>query len=454
MPKSEPRILVVDDQLEMARLLADDLGEQGYSVTVKQDGAEAIAALRATNFDVVVTDLRMERVDGFDVIAAAREADPNLPVIVMTAFGSIESAIEAIKKGAFHYVTKPFRLEEVRVYVARAVDERKLRSQLHSLRLLASERSTLRGMIGRGKGMQKVFDLIERVASSTVPVLIRGESGTGKELVARALHFEGARKAGAFVPVNCTAIPASLLESELFGHVKGSFTGAASARRGLFLEADGGSLFLDEIGDMAPELQAKLLRVLEDGEIRPVGADSPRRVDVRLIAATHQDLEVRVRDGAFRADLFYRLNVLPIRLPPLRERAEDLPVLLEHFLASARARNPKAVLESFSADAVRRLARFSWPGNVRELENAVERCVVLASNSVGEESLIDEALSPAVDTHPLLTAQQQLVSLRRLEEDYIQWVVQHCDGNKTRAAEILGIDVSTIHRRDKDRGRA
>jgi two-component system response regulator HydG len=284
-------------------------------------------------------------------------------------------------------------------------------------------------------------------------VLVRGESGSGKELVARALHFEGTRRAGPFVAVNCTALPHSLLESELFGHVKGAFTGATTARRGLFVEADGGTLFLDEIGDMAPELQARLLRVLEDGEVRAVGADGARTVDVRVVAATHQDLEARVKDGRFRADLFYRLNVITLRVPSLRERGEDIPALVEHFLAQARARNPRSGVQRFSREAVAALCVLPWPGNVRELENLVQRMVVLGMEETVDLAQLQPHLPvPGPDTHPLAAAQRDIVPLRQLESEYITWVVARCGGNKTRAAELLGIDVSTIHRRERAEG--
>jgi two-component system response regulator HydG len=300
--------------------------------------------------------------------------------------------------------------------------------------------------------MRSLYELIERVAHSHAPVLVRGESGTGKELVARALHFEGPRKAGPFVAVNCTAIPNALLESELFGHVKGSFTGATTPRRGLFLEADGGTLFLDEIGDMAPELQAKLLRVLEDGEVRAVGADASRKVDVRVVAATHQELETRVREGRFRQDLFYRLNVVPLPVPPLRERREDIPLLVEHFVAVSRRRNPRARLAGFTPEALAALAAAPWPGNVRELENLVERlAVVTVQEMVDLPTLQLHAPGVTADAHPLSRAQGQLIPLRQLEGEYIAYVVAQCGGNKTKAAEILGIDVSTIHRRERER---
>jgi two-component system response regulator HydG len=445
-------VLVVDDHVEMARLLADHLTDAGYTVDVATSGQEALAAVRGRVLDAVVSDLRMEQVDGFDVLAAVRAVDPTLPVLIMTAFGGVENAVEAMRRGATHYFTKPFRLDEVLLYVQRAIAERRLREENRALRQAVGERSTFAAMVGRGASMRALHELIERVAHSPAPVLVRGESGSGKELVARALHFEGARKEGPFVAVNCTAIPNALLESELFGHVKGSFTGATTPRRGLFLEADGGTLFLDEIGDMAPELQAKLLRVLEDGEVRAVGADASRKVDVRVVAATHQDLDARVREGRFRQDLFYRLNVVPLRVPPLRERREDIPLLVEHFVAQSRKRNPRASLAGFTPEALAALAAAPWPGNVRELENLVERlAVVTVREQVDLPTLQLHVPDVAAEVHPLSRAQAKLIPLRQLEGEYIAFVVAQCGGNKTKAAEILGIDVSTIHRRERER---
>ncbi|HEY0093851.1 MAG TPA: sigma-54 dependent transcriptional regulator [Archangium sp.] len=449
---SEGRVLVVDDHVEMARLLADHLTDVGYTVDVATSGQEALAIVRGRVLDAVVCDLRMEQVDGFDVLAAVREADPLLPVLIMTAFGGVENAVEAMRRGATHYFTKPFRLDEVLLYVQRAIAERRLREENRALRQAVGDRSAFAALVGRSAPLRALYELIERVAHSHAPVLVRGESGSGKELVARALHFEGPRRAGPFVAINCTAIPNALLESELFGHVKGSFTGATTPRRGLFLEADGGTLFLDEIGDMAPELQAKLLRVLEDGEVRAVGADASRKVDVRVVAATHQELEARVREGRFRQDLFYRLNVVPLHVPSLRERREDIPLLVEHFVAQSRKRNPRARLSGFSPEALAALAAAPWPGNVRELENLVERlAVVTVQETVDLPTLQLHAPGVTVEAHPLSRAQGRLIPLRQLEGEYIAYVVAQCGGNKTKAAEILGIDVSTIHRRERER---
>ncbi|WP_225411857.1 sigma-54-dependent transcriptional regulator [Stigmatella hybrida] len=449
---TQARILVVDDHLEMGRMLQEPLTDEGYAVELATSGAEAIRLFRSGPFDAVLSDLRMEEVDGFDVLAAVQAVDPEVPVLLMTAFGGVENAVEAMKRGAWHYFTKPFRLDEVLIYLRRALEDRRLRRENRTLRQVAG-RTGLGALVGHSAPMRSLYELIERVAHSEASVLIRGESGCGKELVARALHTEGERASAPFVAVNCTALPPALLESELFGHVKGAFTGATTARRGLFVEADKGTLFLDEIGDMPAELQAKLLRVLEDGEVRAVGADASRTVDVRIVAATHQELEARVKEGKFRADLFYRLNVVTLRLPTLRERREDIPLLAEHFIARSRARNPRSKVTGFSPEVIAALGGMPWPGNVRELENLVERLVVLVPRETVElADLKLHAPEMEPEAHPLVLAQDSLWPLRRLEGEYIAWVVARCGGNKTRAAELLGIDVSTIHRRDREKG--
>jgi two-component system, NtrC family, response regulator HydG len=365
---------------------------------------------------------------------------------VMTAFGSVATAVEAMRRGAANYVVKPVRLDELTLHVERALEQRVFRREHQLLR--AETRAQLGSLIGKSTSIRRVYELIDRVAPSPAAVLLRGESGTGKELVARAIHERGTRRDRAFVAVNCTALPESLLESELFGHTRGAFTGAAEARQGLIVGASGGTLFLDEIGDMSPPLQARLLRVLQEGEVRAVGSDAPRHVDVRILAATHQDLEARIERGEFRADLFYRLDVVPITIPPLRDRLDDVPLLATHFLERARARNPQAVVAALSSDAVTALGRYAWPGNVRELENLIERLVVIGTNE--EASLADlTELAPRVvergDRFSL--PRDRLATLREVEEEYVEWMLQKCGGNKTRAAEQLGIDPSTLHRR-------
>jgi two-component system response regulator HydG len=439
---SGARVLIADDHPGMARLVAAHLSDAGCHCVVVASGADAIAELAKVVPDLVITDLRMAEVDGLDVLDATRAIDPDLPVIVMTAFGAVEGAIEAMRRGAWHYITKPLRLDELRLHVERALDERRLRGELRTLR--AAGRTGLDALVGRSASMRELYDLVERVAPSPAPVLIRGESGTGKELVARAIHQAGPRRQRPFVAVNCTALPEPLLESELFGHARGAFTGATAARAGLFAEASGGTLFLDEIGDMASVLQGKLLRVVQEGTVRPVGADETRRVDVRIVTATHQDLEARIRSGEFRSDLYYRLNVVPIVVPPLRARPDDIPLLVEYFIERARQRNPHSPVKSFSPALLAKLSNASWPGNVRELENVVERLVV-----VGVAEIIDAAAwsggTETAERFAHLSADPP--TLRQLEDEYIAWVLARCGGSKARAAEILGVDVTTIHRR-------
>ncbi len=448
--KHPARILVVDDDPAMAALLADQLRDVGYEAELATAGKQGLEAARARPPDVAITDLRMEDIDGFELLEKIHRIDPEIPVLIMTAFGAIDSAVEAVKRGAFHYLSKPFQLKELLILIDRALSERRLRKENRALKRLVRDRSGLEAMVGRSEAMQRLYELIERVAAASEPVLVQGESGTGKELVARALHFTGPRSERPFVAVNCTALPETLLESELFGHVKGAFTGASAARQGLFAEADGGTLFLDEIGDMPSNLQSKLLRALEDGEIRPVGADTTRKVNVRVVAATNQNLEERVKERAFRPDLFYRLAVIPVVAPSLRERAEDVPLLAEHFLQRVGQANPGIRLKRFSAQVISALASYCWPGNVRELENVVRRLAIVCQGEQADlEDLRRYAPALAEDASPLQQAKVELKTLRELEDEYIAWVVSRCEGNKTRAAQILGIDVSTIHRRDK-----
>lgn len=448
MPELRHKVLVVEDDPEMLALVCEHLESEGYAVQGAGRGTEAIDQLRSGEFDVVLTDLRLPDVDGIEVLRAAREGRRELPVILFTAFGSIETAIQAIRQGAFDYITKPFALEEISLLVGRALEDRRLRAENISLRQELEGRYRFENLLGQSPAMQGVFALIRQAAPGDASVLISGESGTGKELVARALHFNSLRAERPFVPVNCAAVPATLLESELFGHVKGAFTGAVKTRRGLFREAEGGTLFLDEIGDMAPELQAKLLRVIEDRAVRPVGSDEAIPMDLRLIAATNKDIQAWVRAGQFREDLYYRLAVIPIHLPPLRERREDIPLLAHHFLGRAATTSGKEI-RSFTPEAMAALLRHPWPGNVRELENVIERAVTLmVGDEISPEALLlDTSAAPAPAA--LLAQAARRPTLEELTAEYVSLVLRETGGDKAKAAEILGVSKRTLYRWEK-----
>jgi two-component system response regulator HydG len=446
------RVLVVDDDGEMAEMVAEYLATRAYAAECVAGGKAAIAALKKKEFDAVITDLRMDQVDGMDVLAAAQADDPTTPVLVMTAYGSIDGAIEAVRRGATHYLTKPFKMEEAAVFLERALTERGLKRENAQLRRAAEERLAFRNLIGKSAVMQHLYDLLERISATSAPVLISGESGTGKELVARALHHGGARSKAPFVAVNCAAISDALLESELFGHLKGAFTGAHEARKGLFVEADGGTLFLDEIGEIPLGLQAKLLRALETSSVRPVGGGGERKVDVRIIAATNRDLSRALQEKQFREDLYYRLHVVPVVLPPLRARREDIPLLVQHFQARFAEQNRDVPQREITNEVLRRLIELPWPGNVRELKNAVERLLLLARGKrVDIRDLALVMAEPLPEAMAGLAA--EIVPLRVMTRRYVEWVLEQTSGNKVRTAQLLGIDASTIYRmlaRDDD----
>jgi two-component system response regulator HydG len=440
-------VLVVDDSAEMVSTLARYLGDHGWEVYTALGGKEAIEHFAREPVDVVLTDLRMKGTDGIDVLEGIRRTDEHTPVVLMTAFGSVESAVDAIQRGAYHYVTKPFKMATVRVFLERAVSDRRSRAQNRELRATLRERLGAHGFIGTSAAVRDLAGLVDRVARTTSPVLIVGETGTGKELVAHAIHIESERREKPFVTVSCAALPEAVLESELFGHAPGAFPGAAQARRGLFVEADGGTIFLDEVADLPLPLQGKLLRVLESGEIRTIGDDTPRTVDVRCIASTRTDLAALVRARTFREDLFFRLDVIPVRLAPLRERREDIPLLVDHFLARAQTRAKDSTRRHLSAQAMRVIEGHPWPGNVRELENVIHRLVVTATQTeIGEEAVL-AALTPLTLHDPTETLAAAHLTLADVEERYVDAVLRQSRGNKADAAAILGIDVSTIYRR-------
>ncbi|MEA2699544.1 MAG: two-component system, NtrC family, response regulator HydG [Myxococcales bacterium] len=443
------RVLVVDDVIDMAETIANDLDVAGFDSIVADGGAEAIEIFQKETPDVVVTDLRMKSVDGLDVLDAVKRIDPEVPVIIMTAFGGVESAVEAMRRGAFYYVTKPFELQALRSLIERASRERSLTRENAFLRKTLRENLSARRILGQSLPMRQLRALLERVASAASPALILGETGTGKELVALAIHADGPRCDRPFVALNCAALPEQLLESELFGHARGAFTGASQVRRGLFLEADAGTLFLDEVGDLPLPLQGKLLRVLQSGEVRPVGSETSRTVDVRCIAATNKDLSVLVEKGQFREDLFFRLDVLRISVPSLRERSDDIAELAEHFIRKSLERSPRSVLVGFQPDALDYMIGYGWPGNVRQLENLIERLVVTASSPRAGLAEVRQVLGPSRETDPIPVLLQKPMTLQALEDRYIAAVLQRVGGSKQKAAEVLGVDPSTLYRRDK-----
>ncbi|GAB4264862.1 sigma-54-dependent transcriptional regulator [Deferrisoma sp.] len=450
-PKDTARILVVDDEPSMREFLAILLRREGHAVEVRADLAGARDALAGGGFDLVVTDLKLPDGSGLDVLGAARERDPDAQVVVITAFGTAESAVEAMKRGAYDYLTKPFKADEIRLTVAKALERTALARENRELRRRLEAVEAGGEILGRSPRMQEVFRLLERVAPTGVTVLIHGESGTGKELVARRLHALSGR-AGPFVAVNCAAIPEGLIESELFGHVKGSFTGAVADKPGLFEEAAGGTLFLDEVGELPLHLQPKLLRALQEGKVKRVGGNREIPVDVRIVSATNRDLAEAVREGRFREDLYYRLNVVALEIPPLRERRDDIPLLALHFLQKY-ARAFGRPLKGFTREALDRLEAYPFPGNVRELENLVERAAALETGEyVGVESLPPALGAPrtgdAEGLPPLPADGFDLEGfLADVERRYLEEALRRTNGNKTEAAKLLGITFRSLRYR-------
>ncbi|MBX3229863.1 MAG: sigma-54-dependent Fis family transcriptional regulator [Labilithrix sp.] len=440
-------MLVADDDSAMASMLADGLGDLGYDVTTATDAAAAMKLVADPAVDVVVTDLRMPEVDGIELLAASKRAAPERPVLVMTAFGAIDTAVESLRKGAHHYLLKPFKVAELDLFIKRALEEVVLRQETRTWKRAFGDRYGKGALIAASDAMQEVRELTLRVADAGVSVLLTGETGTGKGLVARFLHAQSRRASGPFVPVNCAALPDNLLESELFGHVKGAFTGAVANRSGLFVEADGGTLFLDEIGDMAPSLQAKLLDVLERGAVRAVGATREREVDVRIVAATHRDLAERVASGQFREDLLYRLEGIAIAIPPLRQRKDDIPQLILRFVEEARSTSPGAVVERIGPEAMARLIDHPWPGNVRELQNAVARIVLLGRTpEAGVADLPKSITERPMAKRSAIDFGDEIIPVRELQRRYAAWALERAGGKKSLACEKLDIDVKTLNK--------
>ena len=452
MTETGPTALVADDEAGMRESVARALRREGFQVTAVEDGAAALDALRRAPVDLLVADLRMPGLDGLELLRAAKLVAPDTEVVVLSGHGTVEEAVEAMKEGAYDFLTKPFdRAPLVRV-ARQAVERRRLVLENRRLRRRLDDLAGAEELVGRSPQIQEVLRLVKQVAPTTTTVLIQGESGTGKELVARAIHQLSPRRERPFVRVNCAALPDTLLESELFGHEKGAFTGAVARRQGRFEVADGGTLLLDEIGDLSAVAQAKVLRVLQEGEFEPVGASRTVRVDVRVLAATNQDLTRLVGEKRFREDLYYRLHVISVTVPPLRERREDVTLLAQHFLQRFAARNHRT-LEGFTEAALARLADYAWPGNVRELEHAVERAVVLAQGPFVDVGDLPEAVGQAEPSSRVVPIPIGM-PLEEVEQRLIEETLRQTKGDKELAAKLLGIASRTIYRKLKERGEA
>jgi two-component system response regulator PilR (NtrC family) len=449
------RILVVDDETGMRELLRIVLEKEGHEVFTAMDGSAALEMSGTGNMDLIISDIRMPRLDGVGLLSGLRERGLSTPVIMITAFAASDSAIQAMKHGAFDYITKPFKVDEIKLVVRRALEESRLRTGGQEVPVPIKERA-LREIIGRSPKMVELYKLISRVAAVDSTVLITGESGTGKELVARTIHYNSARSAKPFVAINCGALPEELLESELFGHVKGSFTGAIANKVGLFEVANGGTVFLDEVAEMSPGLQVKLLRFLQDHIFRRVGGTEDTAVEVRTIAATNKHLAEQIQAGAFREDLYYRLNVITVEIPPLRERHDDIPLLAGSFLALYAARAGRPAM-SISPEAMQVLAAYSWPGNVRELENVMERAAALAArDELGVENLPPALRQPALSSSPRPEVPPGGMdlegALEELERSLLRDALVKCDGVQTRAAKLLGLNFRSFRYRAKKLG--
>jgi DNA-binding NtrC family response regulator len=442
------RVLIVDDVLGECRLIADALRSADFDAQWALGGSEALHLLESQPFDVVVTDLNMPNMNGITLCRRITETTPNLPVVVITAFGSIDSAVEAMRAGAYDFVTKPFDVDAVTLVLRRAVEHRALKCEVAALRQVVDKSQGYGRLLGTSQAMRRIYNLIDCITDSDAPVLLTGESGTGKELVAREIHQRGKCPDGPFIAMNCAAIPESLLESELFGYVKGAFTDARSDRQGLLVSASGGTLLLDEIGDMPVALQPRLLRVLQERCVRPIGGNREIAFDTRIIAATNRDLDAAVEAGRLREDLFYRINVIHIALPPLRGRGGDTLLLAQSFVTEIAVRNGKSVT-GFTARTAERLLAYDWPGNVRELRNSVERAVALCRTELVDLEDLPEKVRDYKSGHVLVAGDDpsELAPLEEVERRYILKVVESCKGNKSQAARVLGIGRKTLYRR-------
>ena len=439
------KILIVDDEKSMCQYLSIMLKKEGYEVKTVNRGKKAVNEVKEGNYDVVITDIKMEGMDGIQVLAEIKKIDQNLPVVIMTAYASQKTAIEALNKGAFYYLIKRAKNEEIKMVIRNALDMHRVRNENVFLKKQLKKKDDFKEIIGKSDEIQQVFQLVDKVADTDSTILICGESGTGKELIAKAIHYRSGRSNQPFVSINCGALPESLLESELFGHVKGSFTGAIKDKDGLFKVACGGTFFLDEVGETSPAIQVKLLRVLQEREIIPVGGTTPIKVDVRLIAATNADLERAVQEDTFRADLYYRLNVIPIVIPPLRERRDDVELLVDHFLKIAGENTGRT--RNISKETMELLVNYDWPGNVRELENIIERAVILEEgDEITIDSLPDKIRNHSRQRRKIVMEKAQM-TLEELEKEYLISVLEATGWQKKKASSILGINASTLYRK-------
>ncbi|KJS33113.1 MAG: transcriptional regulator [Desulfatitalea sp. BRH_c12] len=453
MRSNNPKILIVDDDAAHRRMLNTVLSAEGYRITQVGDGQAAVAVVKADFYDLILMDLRMPRMDGLQAQQRIREISPGIPIIMMTAYASVGTAVGALKAGASDYLTKPVDIDELKILIDKVLHHHRLEQENQFLKERLGDRFKFFKIIGRGPAMSAMFETLALVAPTDATVLIDGESGTGKELVANAIHQNSPRHEQAFIKVNCAALPETLLESELFGHEKGAFTGALARKQGRFLLADRGSLFLDEIGEMSPATQAKILRVLQEKEFQPVGADRTIKVDVRLIAATNKDLPAEIAAGAFREDLYYRLNVVQLTVPPLRQRREDIPLLADHFLRHYAEKNHR-LIKGFTPLALDLLMRYEWPGNVRELENIIERAVILTRGDIVTASELPEALRSLQGNDEQFRG-VQIKPAQTLKESEKQMILKTLDltgGNRTRAAQILEISRRSLQLKLKEYG--
>jgi DNA-binding NtrC family response regulator len=451
MPENAKHLLLVDDEAALREAIGERLADHGFIVEQAASGEQALARLADFAFDIIITDLRLPGVDGRAVLDAALERYPDIIAIIITGFGTVKDAVNAIKQGAADFITKPFQFDALLHVLNSALEQRRLRSENAYLRSQLEERYRIDGLVGRSNAMRNLFQLLETVASTSSTVLISGETGTGKELAARAIHHNSSRRANRFVALNCSAIPETLLEAELFGHVRGAFTGAVGSRQGRLEQAHKGTLFLDEVATMSPALQSKLLRVLQEREFERVGDSHTVKIDVRIIAATHTDLSKMVAENTFREDLFYRLNVIPVQLPPLRERREDVPLLVQHFLQKIGAEQSPPRSMTMSQEAMRRLMAYSWPGNVRQLENVVERALAF---SQGRSQIEVTDLGPEVQAMPASPDgldswfPDEGIDLERyiegVELTLIKRSLERTSGNKVRAARLLNLKRTTL----------